>query len=288
MKTQRFSRREILKMSFYSVFSAGFGGLGGFKYSTVIEPDWLDVVEVRLTLPRLPIEFDGYKIVHVSDFHVDDWMNQGRLAKVIDVINAQTPDVIALTGDFVNHNPDSNKGMMKAEFSRLQAKDETYAVLGNHDHWTNPHLVRKILKQSGITVLKNDLEKINRNESSLYFGGLDDVMEKQQDLPSVLQKMPQDTNTCAIMLCHEPDFVEDTAESGRFDLQLSGHSHGGQVRVPFIGPLVLPKHGETYTDGLYQVKNMWQYTTRGVGMVHPRVRFNCRPEVTVITLFSET
>lgn len=115
----------------------------------------------------------------------------------------------------------------------------------------------------------------------LHFAGVDDVMEGRSRLDLVLQELPEDGT--AILLAHEPDFADVSAATGRFDLQLSGHSHGGQVRLPLLGAPYLPPFSQRYASGLYEVGDMWQYTNRGIGFVDARLRFLCRPEITVLT-----
>jgi predicted MPP superfamily phosphohydrolase len=111
---------------------------------------------------------------------------------------------------------------------------------------------------------------------------VDDILVKQDRLDVVLAKLPD--SGPAILLAHEPDYADTSAETGRFGLQLSGHSHGGQIVVPFFGPVLTPYLGVKYYSGLYKVRDMWQYTNRGVGVIGFGVRFNCRPEITVFTL----
>jgi predicted MPP superfamily phosphohydrolase len=106
----------------------------------------------------------------------------------------------------------------------------------------------------------------------------------QNRIEKVLEKLPE--QGCAILMVHEPDFADESAATGRFDLQISGHSHGGQVNLPLLGAPVLPRFGRKYPQGLYQVGSMYQYTNRGVGMTPPYIRINCRPEITVFTLES--
>ncbi|MEW5940331.1 MAG: metallophosphoesterase, partial [Chloroflexota bacterium] len=123
---------------------------------------------------------------------------------------------------------------------------------------------------------------ISRAPASLHICGVDSVYDGHDDLDQALSQLPPDAS--AILLCHEPDFADTSAATGRFDLQISGHSHGGQVIIPFHGPIKTPKHGHKYPLSLYRVGEMFQYTNRGVGMLFPYVRFNCRPEITVFTL----
>jgi predicted MPP superfamily phosphohydrolase len=142
-------------------------------------------------------------------------------------------------------------------------------------------LIRSI-KHTGITLLRNQAVPLTRGRSSLYLVGIDDLWQELADMPQALERVPG--SGCKIALMHEPDFA-DIAAQARIDLQLSGHSHGGQVRLPGIGPLILPRYGEKYPMGLARVGALTQvYTTRGVGVLPPPVRFNCPPEVTFLTL----
>jgi predicted MPP superfamily phosphohydrolase len=139
-----------------------------------------------------------------------------------------------------------------------------------------------MLKSSGIADLTNSVFTITRGNDKLHLCGVDDIWEGDIRLDDVVDKIPDDS--AAILLVHEPDFADVSAKIRRFDLQVSGHSHGGQVVVPFLGPPILPYLGQKYPSGLYQVGNMLQYTNRGVGMIDPPVRFNCPPEVTLFIL----
>ena len=154
--------------------------------------------------------------------------------------------------------------------------------MGNHDYMTDVDLVRRCLKESEVPELRNDVRTLWRGDAALHIAGVDDVMEGRSRLDLVLQKLPEEG--AAVLLAHEPDFADVSAAAGRFDLQLSGHSHGGQVRMPFWGPVFLPPHSQRYSAGLYEVGSMLQYTNRGLGFVDARLRFLCRPEITVLTL----
>jgi predicted MPP superfamily phosphohydrolase len=119
----------------------------------------------------------------------------------------------------------------------------------------------------------------------LHIAGVDDVLENLADLKGVLRQLPEEGE--AILLAHEPDFADISARSGRFSLQISGHTHGGQVVLPFIGPPILPPRGRKYPSGRYQINGMVQYTNRGVGTTTIEIRWNCPPEITVFNLQSE-
>jgi uncharacterized protein len=263
-----------------------FSVLCSLFYISMIEPNWIDVRQVSLTLPHLDRAFDGYKIVQLTDIHADRWMNRDRLSRIIRIANQQNPDLVALTGDYITKAAPIFAPTLDV-LEQLTPKDGTIAVLGNHDHWSNPRLLTQIMSQAGVTLLHNQVESIQRGNAYLNIGGVGDVMAGQARLPWLLTQMP--TQGAGILLAHEPDFVDEVVSiSDRFDLQLSGHSHGGQIRLPFLNVRrITPNLGKKYPNGLYHVGNMLQYTSRGIGLAGSiRVRLNCRPEVTVLTLHS--
>jgi len=169
--------------------------------------------------------------------------------------------------------------------SHLRPKIVTFAVLGNHDHWMGSERVRHILRESNITDLSNYVYTLRRSEAVLHFAGIDDVMAHEDDLDRVLRKLP--SSGPAVLLVHEPDFADVTAATGRFVLQLSGHSHGGQFVLPKIGPPFRGSHFKKYPLGKYQVEDMVLYTNRGLGTNTFWLRINCPPEITVLTLQAE-
>ncbi len=285
----KLSRRDFLRIIKRTVVSSFILGTGSLLYGFWGEPDWVEVNQVEILLPRLSESFKGFRIVQVSDIHIGGWMNRERLARVVDLVKQTKPDFIVVTGDHV-FGHDWSVGLDAVandyidEMSRLTGEYIVLGILGNHDHWTDAGKVRKMLARCNIFELNNDVFSFEKKGEYLYIAGVDDIWEKHDRLDAVLAKLPE--AGAAILLAHEPDFADISAETRRFDLQLSGHSHGGQVTVPFYGPLVLPYLGEKYPSGLYKVGEMWQYTNRGVGMIEPAVRFNCRPEITVFTLRS--
>jgi uncharacterized protein len=267
---------------------AGLGaaaGLAGLVYAKRIEPRWLETVRVDIRLPRLPPEFHGYRVVQISDIHMDTWMTPRRLRIIVHRINQEKADLVAITGDFVTRDPYNYAKELAGILRGLHARDGVAAVLGNHDHWCDPDFVRQAIQAAGLIDLNNRVHTLRRSGAALHFSGVDDYMENQSRLDLVLSQLQEDG--AAILLAHEPDFADLSAASGRFDLQLSGHSHGGQVALPVVGPPYLPDHADKYPVGLYEIGNMKLYTNRGIGMVHLPFRFNSRPEITVITLLSE-
>jgi uncharacterized protein len=270
-------------------------GVGVFFYSRYVEPYWVVVERVTLTLPRLAPPFDGYRIVHISDFHLDGWMTPGRLERVVDLVNEQKPDLVAITGDFVAVSVDYISGL-PGPLGNLRAADGVVAVLGNHDHMNDAGAVRRALSSAGVVDVSNGIYTLRRDGVALHVCGVDSVMEGYDRLEEVLEALDAAEPGCAILLAHEPDFADKTATTGRFDLQLSGHSHGGQVRIPFLKtPYVVPLLSRLgysfvppliyeYPSGLYEVGEMYQYTNRGLGVIYARFRLNSRPEITVLTL----
>ncbi|MBZ0304742.1 MAG: metallophosphoesterase [Anaerolineae bacterium] len=277
------SRRKFLKLAAAGLVGAvGVPGVS-MGYAHYIEPHWVDVVRVTLKLPRLHPAFARFRLAHISDIHLDTWTGEShqRLQEAVDFINHEQPNAVAITGDFVSGMAASPvTDHLIQELSRLEAF--TVAVLGNHDHWTNAAAIRAMLRDSGIIELSNDVYTLEKEGAQLHLAGVDDIWENKHHLETVLEKLPE--SGAAILLAHEPDFADESAATGRFDVQLSGHSHGGQIRLPLIGAPVLPWLGQKYPSGQYQVGSMIQYTNRGLGMAFPTVRFNCRPEITVLTL----
>lgn len=278
------SRRQFLKLGKRTIIAGLLSSIAGLKYSIAVEPNWLKTEHIFLTLPNLPIAFDGIRLAQISDIHFDDWMTPISFAKIADQINALEPDILAITGDFVTSSQHHQEKEIIQQLSRLKAKRARVAILGNHDHWTDPEFIHHLIAQSNITDLTNDLLTLETNGQFLHLCGVDDYWERQDRLDLVLKKLPPEG--CAVLLVHEPDYADISAPAARFDLQLSGHSHGGQVILPFFGPPIVPRYSHKYPVGLYHVGKMVLYTNRGVGMIPPRVRFNCRPEITLFTLLS--
>ena len=283
---RKFSRRDFLKGVGYFFLSSFVVGSVGLAYGIFIEPNEMDVKEVEIKLPRLPRQFSGYRIVQFSDLHMGGWMNGERLRRVVDLVIKQQPDLVVITGDFFT-GPVWDENLIQAadelivELSRLTADFTTLGVLGNHDYWSDVVEARKALQLCGVIEIGNGIYSLERDGQELHIAGVDDIWYEHDDLDEVLSKLPETGE--AILLAHEPDFADQSAKTGRFGLQLSGHSHGGQIVLPFFGAPVLPRLGLKYPAGLYKVGDMWQYTNRGVGMFLP-IRFNCPPEITVFTL----
>jgi predicted MPP superfamily phosphohydrolase len=282
MSNHLWTRRQVLKGIAGLTLRTAMLGVAGVGYSTRIEPRWIDIAPVQVTLPRLDPAFHGYRLVQLSDLHLGDWLTRARLDEVVALVNTLKPDLVALTGDFVTRHPEQWAADLLGALRLLQARDGAVAILGNHDQWPSPAPLRQVFRESGIRDLSNTVYTVQRGTAALHLAGVDDIWWGLARLDQVLAQLPR--AGAAILLAHEPDFADTSAATGRFDLQLSGHSHGGQVVIPLLGPPTLPEMGEKYPSGRYQVGRMIQYTNRGVGMVRPHVRLNCRPEITLLPL----
>jgi predicted MPP superfamily phosphohydrolase len=276
--------RSFLKIAMPVVwaFEPQFARLNRLMHPPRVRPGWVELKQVSLTLPRLHPAFHGYRLVQISDLHTDISLTPAHLAEVVELINQQQPDLVAITGDFVSYEARPHMEDITAAFCRLTPRDVTVAILGNHDYWTDVAFIRQALHHGGMIDLNNAVYTVRRGEAMLHVAGVDDFWEDQARLDEVLAQLP--ATGAAILLAHEPDFADVSAATGRFDLQLSGHSHGGQVVIPFWGPLAAPPYGLKYPLGFYQVGEMGLYTNRGLGESSIRVRINCRPEITVFTL----
>jgi predicted MPP superfamily phosphohydrolase len=229
--------------------------------------------------------------VQLSDLHRGPKVTQEQVSQAMELALRQEAHLVVLTGDYVSvsaeYAPSCAESLSSLTASSGAAPPRfggagggnVLACLGNHDHWTDADVVAGALTDVGITVLRNAAREV---ADGLWVAAVDDVWERYADLEKALEEVP--AGVTVVLLAHEPDYADEVAADGRVSLQLSGHSHGGQVRLPFAGPLILPYLGRKYPTGLYRVGKMWLYVNRGVGLIGPAVRFNCRPEVTVLRL----
>jgi len=290
----RYGRKKITPRDYLKFLGNGFIhftllGLGGAGYSFLVEPGLFSVETVPLTLKRLPRVFSGFRVAQISDIHMGGWMNLERLQHVADLVIAQKPDILLITGDFLKGRrftaaaKQGIRNLVKV-LGPLAAAIHSFAVLGNHDYWTNPEAIREMLSLCKITDLTNTVFTVRRPGGNLHLCGVDDIRHGDVRLNDVVAQLEE--NSAAILLVHEPDFADTSAATGKFDLQVSGHTHGGQIVVPFYGPPILPLSGRKYPSGLYKIGEMFQYTNRGVGTDRLAIRINCPPEITVFVLES--
>jgi predicted MPP superfamily phosphohydrolase len=278
---RRTSRRQFLKALRNVAAGYALAGAGAYVYGARLEANWLSVRRVTIPVRGLPAGADGLRLVQLSDFHLYPITQLDHLRRAVDEANRLRPDLVLLTGDYVTVSADHIFELAPV-LAGLNAAHGVFAALGNHDLWTNAAVVRQGLEASGIPVLVNQGLALPFGREALYVAGLDDGWSGHPDLAAALARCPAGAR-CVVMM-HEPDLADGLAADPRLALQLSGHSHGGQVRVPGLGALILPPLGRKYDYGLYRIGDMWLYTNPGLGASFPGLRLNCRPEVTEITL----
>jgi uncharacterized protein len=277
------SRRTFLRLA------AATGLVAVGVDATVFEPNRPRIVRKNVSLSRWPERLNGFTIALLSDFHYDPHFSAHPLKAAIGIVNELRPDLIALTGDFVSmslFDSDDEKAAAAAEpcadlLRQMRAPNGLWAVMGNHDYFTDPMRVTGALEERGIKVLANESVPFERDGARFWLAGVKDVLGDIADLDKTLHDVPTDEAT--VVLAHEPDFA-DAAARYRVDLQLSGHSHGGQVRLPMLPPLYLPRLAKKYVWGLYRLGPLTLYTNAGLGTLGIPVRWNCPPEITLLTL----
>jgi uncharacterized protein len=281
------TRRQFLYTG--AAAAAGIAALGTDGY---LESYRLQLKKVEIPLRRLPHQFDGFTIVQLSDFHYEEEFSAIPIGRSVELVNSLHPDLVVFTGDFVTA-PMFRFGRhaalvaanavfpCAAVLSGIKARMGSFAILGNHDVYSNPALVASGLQSHEISLLRNSCAPIERDGARFWLAGIDDALEGQPDLGLAIKKIP--AGEPIILLAHEPDFADEAALTP-VDLQLSGHSHGGQIWIPGIGAPWLPSLARNYPRGLYKIENMVLYTNIGIGTIRAPIRINCVPEVTHITL----
>jgi uncharacterized protein len=242
----------------------------------------VEVITHEVALPRLPEEFDGFTILQISDVHHGHFASGEFVRCYIELCTQMAPDLIALTGDYQTYPKDveyvSHLLAPLGEGSKRERGGEgVVAVLGNHDHEAGAEHVMDALQRAGIRVLNNDNVRIERGAASLYVAGVADPWTPWRvNLDQALLGIPE--GACTVLLAHVPDFFVRSAGS-RIDLQLAGHNHGGQIKLPVIGPmLVSSRYGRRYAEGFFKRKNTLMYVSRGLGG-KPPVRWHSKPEI---------
>ncbi len=264
------SRRAFVRGGAASVALAG----GGLAYGGGVELHWVDECRVSLDLGLgRPL-----RMVAVSDLHFDPVYEVEYLAGVMRRIKALRPDVFVITGDLFSHDA-SRAGDLAEILAAVQARLGTFVALGNHDFWSGEKQICKALRAKGIHVLRNESVALPGYEGC-YLTGLESYWAGEPDA-GIMEETPEDSRH--ILLVHEPDPF-DEIDDPRVRLQISGHTHGGQVRLPLVGALRLPSWGKNYDEGLFQRDERYLYVNRGLGSLNPHVRVLCRPEVTVFDL----
>jgi hypothetical protein len=278
----RMSRRAFALGGLLGAFgAAAVSGVEAYQ-ARYVNPYSPQTEHVSIPVPPGHEGLAGLRIGFITDTHVGPFVSPDDLARATALLAEERPDLVLLGGDYVSESP-RYIGAAVEVFGELV--DETplggFAVLGNHDMYVSPAKVTAGLEAVGIPVLRNQAARVAYGGDTLWIAGIDETLLGHPDPRTAFSQVPDDA--AALALWHEPQFAEQAAAKGAF-LQLSGHTHGGQIRIPGVGPVGLPVHGKRYVMGLNQAAGMDIYTARGVGVYRPPLRFNCPPEVTVITL----
>ncbi len=262
----KLSRRKFLFGSMLSM--AG--------YATFLEPAMLRVRRETLRISNLPKAFEGFKIAQLTDFHFRDY-NRGLTERAVQEANEWQPDLVALTGDFVDKSEDRLPELLEV-LAPLESRLGSYAVLGNHDHYhRSAHEFQKAFAGTSTKLLVNEAVKLDGMEII----GVDSIYSSTPDF-----SIPVDiTDQFRLVLAHEPDMFDQIIPAYHPHLQLSGHTHGGQCRIPFVGyaPFT-PRYGRKYKDGAFSREGSSLFVSSGLGTSIARLRFACRPEVALLTL----
>ncbi|MFN8494284.1 MAG: metallophosphoesterase [Caldilineaceae bacterium] len=262
------------------------GAASTATYSRVLEPRWVDVEQIPLAIPGLPAQLVGKRIAQLSDIHLSQYLSPDRLLSAIDTVNALTPDWLFITGDYVGDDAATAEGLIEP-LRRLQMP--TFVSFGNHDYWSDIYVVREKLAATPVKMLRNEATQIT---DGLWFAGVDDLWSGRPDLKAAMRAVPPNVTT--LLLAHEPDFFDQVLRADApIAVQFSGHSHGGQVRLPLLeagadglhsyAP-ILPRYGKRYPIGLRKIGTRQVYTNRGLGVWPVPFRLNCRPEISLFTL----
>lgn len=242
------------------------------------EANSLSLERVEIRLRRLPQKLDGLKIIHLSDTHHSPFTNLEHISRTVKIANRLKPDMFVLTGDYVSHHREYIPPVATV-LGKLKAKYGVHACLGNHDHWTDADLVTHLFRGEGINVMVNEGFRFEAHGASFWLAGVDDYMVGKTDVPAALRGSYPDE--MKLLLAHNPIIFREAARGG-VDLTLSGHTHGGQIKIRDEERRILPKR--KIKAGLHARRNSQIYITRGIGTVVVPMRYQCPPEISLLEL----
>jgi predicted MPP superfamily phosphohydrolase len=270
------NRRKFMKLSLWS-------GLGTLicSYPIFIERYIILVNTYKISVSNLPIEFNGFRILHLTDLHLGFLVPDSFINYVINKANSLEKDIIVCTGDYIHEkNNVDHIDRVWPMLTKLQAKFGVYNVLGNHDHWGDFERSLYWLKKSGQNV-RHSAKSIEINGKRIWIGGAGDLWEDELGIDKAFTNVPE--NDCKILLAHNPDTADENIET-HVDLIISGHTHGGQVNIPFYGTPILPVRNKEYSSGLIRTKTVNMFISKGIGWAVYPIRFNCYPEIAILEL----
>lgn len=255
--------------------------------AAILEPRTIEVNHQPITIPKLPEQFHGFRIIQLSDIHHSPFLSETEIAEAARRVNDLQPDLVVLTGDYISHSKDFIAGCARA-LGTLRANHGVFAVLGNHDHWTDGAGMAQALRAVGIRVLENENLLIERDTVTIRLLGIDDSTVRRDDLGRALDGT-HDTET-RILLAHNPSIIREAARAG-IDLVLSGHTHGGQINWRLLigrenrkTQRWLRRPSRRLMRGYACFGETHIYVNRGLGTVVLPLRYGCPPEISVIEL----
>jgi len=284
MCRKRVTRRRLLKCGAVLAVAGA-----GAAYARWAELEWIEVTRHDLPVPHLPAAWDGARVALIADLHHCARVPLDYLARAIEQVRALEPDLLAVAGDLILFNVPENAERVAGLFAGLRPPHGVFACLGNHDYGLTHSLaepavrdlgVTENLKKNGVRVLRNEAVRLTRGGQDLWVAGADELWACRCEPRRAMRDVP--AGAANLMLCHNPDAADELAAAGCGPI-LAGHTHGGQVRIPFIGPILLPVKNRSRDQGLHVVGRTCVYVTRGIGWTY-RVRFACRPEISLLTL----
>jgi predicted MPP superfamily phosphohydrolase len=270
------NRRDFLK----SAFSGSAIILAG-SYPVFIERNIVQVNRYKIPVPNLPLSFHGFTLAHLTDIHLGFLVSEAFVEEIVQRTNSLNTDAIVCTGDYV-HNRNTIEEIDKVWpiLSKLSARHGVYSVLGNHDHWGDTNRSLYWLERSGQNI-RHQCKAIYKGKDRILIGGAGDFWSDKLNIDKAFSN--SDQGDCRILLAHNPDSV-DTEFETPLSLVLSGHTHGGQVVIPFLGAPKLPVENKAYSSGLIATPKTPLFISRGIGWAIVPVRFNCYPEIAVLEL----
>jgi predicted MPP superfamily phosphohydrolase len=235
----------------------------------------------EVAIAGLPRAFDGYRVAQISDLHCGPFAGESRVGGWVEAVNRLEADLVAVTGDLIASGT-AYVDVVATSLGRLRARDGVYACMGNHDYFTDGDHVAEALEGAGLTLLRNRGVQVRRGDGTIFVAGVDDTWTRRNDLDRTLAERPP--GTPVVLLAHDPALFPEAAARG-VDLTLSGHTHGGQVGMPFFAHRFnLAKVLTRFTTDLYRLGNATLYVNRGLGTTGPPVRLAVPPEIAVFTL----
>ena len=284
-KVRKTKNETMPSLSRRSFVKKGAMGLGAYTFAgslhSIYSREEYKIEKVVLPIQNLPAQVDGTTIAMISDVHAGMYMLEDDMLKYKKAIDDLNPDVIFIPGDFITNKTQEIFPFIKA-FSGLKSKYGIYTCLGNHEYFGNPNIITEKIRDNGMKVLRNETEEMEIGGARLMLSGVDDGIHA--DFAKVSYEASS-LNTTRILLCHKPYYFEQ-AVAGRFDVMLSGHTHGGQiVLIDFLGIKLTPAAlASQYISGKYRRGSSLLYVSRGIGTIGLPVRLNCPPEITLFTL----